>query len=333
MSEYKTSTELHSAYNNGLIGAFLPDQGPADIRRLAQNERDKFNEEANVRNFADVMPSQFQGISSGKRAFAWVNYYKAAPTKATKGKQKTGDCVSWAKRTSVECTRTNEAATGFFQYINHGATALVYRSRGSNGAGMSGDTAANTVQKYGVLFEQLYLDGKYDFTDYDKYLSWAMNGRGGLPEDLTAITSKTKLKEWARINSADELADAIFTGHPPDCCSGIGVSYKSDEKGLSVLSGGWSHDMGIVGVDDTKEIWPFRVFIWDQSWGNWNTQITPEIYKKICEQLGIQMPEGYFIHSEEHTMRAVRQGGTISCSSVDGFPVLKLPDLGGIGNV
>jgi hypothetical protein len=329
-----TPQERHAAYEDGLIGAYLiHEDSPSHIKRQAEYDKDKFFGECNVKRFSEIVPSNLQGISKGKRAFAWANYYKNAPKKALKGAQKTGDCVSWAKRTSVDCTRSNEAVTNGFAYIEHGATALIYRSRGDNGQGMSGYRAAETIQKYGILFEKKYLDGKYDFTNYDDYLSWAMNGRGGLPEDLTQITSQTRIEQYAVIKSADELADSIFLGYPPDCCSGIGVSSSSDEKGLSKLRGSWSHDMGIVGYDDTREIWPFRVYIWDQSWGLWNKQITHEIYKKICEALGITMPEGYFILSEEDTMRAVRQDGTIACSSTVGFPKLTLPDLGALGHV
>ena len=330
----KTPQQRLEAYNNGLMGAFLDhEDSPLDIRRIAQYERDRLRDESNIGRFSEIFPSRLHGISKGKRVFAWENYYKNAPAKALKGAQKTGDCVSWAKRTSVECTRSNEAATNGFAYLEHGSTALVYRSRGHNSQGMSGHQAANTVQKHGILFEKVYLGGKYDFTNYEEYVRWAMNGKAGIPDDLSAETQKTKIAQWAEIESADELADTIAAGYPPDCCSSIGVASSSDEKGLSVLRGSWSHDMAIIGFDDTREIWPFRVFIWDQSWGLWNKQITPEIYKEICRILGIQMPEGYFILSEEQTMRAIRQQGTISCSGTIGFPPLKLSDLGFIGNV
>lgn len=329
----ETPFERLQAYNKGLIGAYLPDYGPDDIRKIAQYERDKFNDECEVKAFATVFPAIQAGISKGKRFFAWENYYKAASAKATKGKQKTGDCVSWAKRTSVECTRTNEAKAGYFQYLEHGATALVYRSRGHNGEGMSGDQAARTVQQHGILFEKEYLDGKYDFRDYNEYVKWAMNGRAGIPSDLSEITRQTRIEKWARINDCDELADSIAAGYPPDCCSNLGVSSSSDQNGLSVRRGSWSHDMSTVGVDDTKEIFPRRVFIWDQSWGLWNNQKTPLKYKEICQQLGIEMPEGYFILDDDDTYYAIKQGGTIACSSTVGFPDLKLTDLGALGHI
>jgi hypothetical protein len=329
----ETPYERLNAYEKGLIGAFLPDDGPDDIRKIARYERDKFNAECQVRDFATVFPNSQAGISKGRRVFAWEHYIKAAPGKALKGAQKTGDCVSWAKRTSTECTRTNEAKTGYFQYINHGSTALVYRSRGHNSQGMSGDQAARTVQQHGLLFEIKYLDGKYDFTDYSTYVKWAMQGRSGIPSDLSAETQKTKITKFARINNTDELADSIAAGYPPDCCSNIAVTSSSNEKGLSFLKGSWAHDMAIPGMDDTREIFPDRVFIWDQSWGLWNKQVTPEPYKRICEALGIHMPEGYFILDDASTLKAIRQGGTIACSSTEGFPQLKLTDLGALGHV
>lgn len=328
-----TPQERLDAYNKGLLGAHLVNDAPPELRKLTRYQRDKFYADNNVVEFGSVFPGKSHGISKGKRVFAWENYYRAAKTKATKGAQATSDCVSWAKRTSVECTRTNEAKDAGFDYVNHGATALIYRSRGHSGPGMSGFRAADTVQKHGILFEQKYFGDKYDFTEYSKYVSWAKNGRAGLPEDLTAETRKTRIEQFAVIKSADELADAIAAGYPPDCCSNIGVSSSSDGTGLSRLRGSWSHDMAIPGFDDTREIWPFRVFIWDQSWGLWNKQITPEIYKKLCEALGIEMPEGYFILSEDETMRAIRQEETISCSSTIGFPVLQLTDLGALGHV
>lgn len=329
----ETPFERLNAYNKGLIGAFLPNDGPDDIRKIAQYERDKFNDECQVKDFATVFPSNQAGISKGKRFFAWEQYYLAASLKALRGAQKTGDCVSWAKRTSCECTRTNEAKTGYFQYLHHSATALIYRSRGHNSQGMSGDQAARTVQQHGILFEIEYLNGKYDFRDYDEYVRWAINGRGGIPEDLSNETRKTKIEKWVRIKDCDELADSIAAGYPPDCCSNIAVTSSSDEKGLSRLKGSWAHDMAIPGVDDTREIWPFRVFIWDQSWGIWNKQVTPPKYKQICDALGIQMPEGYFILDDDDTYKAIRQGGTIACSSTVGFPDLKLTDLGAIGHI
>jgi hypothetical protein len=113
-----TPEERLKAYDNGLIGAFLDNEdSPLDIRRIAQYERDRFFAECPVKRFSEVFSSRFQGISKGKRFFAWEHYHKNAPQKAGKGAQKTGDCVSWAKRTSVECTRSAEAVTGGFDYM------------------------------------------------------------------------------------------------------------------------------------------------------------------------------------------------------------------------
>jgi len=333
-----TPQERLQAYDKGLIGAILDhEDSPLAVRRLAQYERDQFNDVCEVKNFGDVFAGR-AGISKGKIFFSWQFYNKYAPGKAMKGAQATGDCVSWAKRTSTECTRTceselDDAIDGPFEYIDHGATALVYRSRGHSSQGMSGDQAAKCVKENGVLFERKYLDGKYDFTEYKTYIKWAMQGNKSIPEDLLAETRKQRLLNYARIKSADELADSIASGHPPDCCSGIACTSSSDEKGLSVLRGSWSHDMAIVGVDDSKEIWPFRVFIWDQSWGKWNKQVTPPLYQRIAQQLGIEMPEGYFILSEDHTMKAVKQDGTICCSQSSGFPISRLTDLGATGHV
>ncbi len=240
------------------------------------------------------------------------------------GAQNTGDCVSWGTSSAVDISRCCEIRKGkAFSYKKKQATALIYASRGHSGQGMSGAGAARSVYEDGILLELKYLNGKYDFTDYQEY--WELGtkwGRRGAPEDLKTVTRKNKVKTISLLNSMEEVRDALANGYAVACCSDIGVS--SAGSPISRLKGSWSHCMAIIGCDDRKKHSKETLYIWDQSWGKW---------KKVTnwpKEYGPK-PEGVFILTESDTWKAVRARGSWVFSDTKGFPARPLDFKAAIG--
>lgn len=310
------SGDLLDAYSSGrIMGCRLDDPMHGYFERKAAREGTAmFNEQMPYPEFEkSAFSSVLAGTSKGKLCTPWKYTLLIDKLKSMFGAQATGDCVSWAIRMAIDLTRIYEILVlgNREEYIVRQATAMLYASRGHTGQGADPARVSMAATKDGILLEQTYLDGKYDFTDYSKYVRIGMNaGRTGLPEELKAITRKNRVKTATRVRDMDALADLLWNGYGSHAGSSIGVS--SIGNPLSVLKGSWSHDMAIVGFDDTRKYFPFRVWFWDQSWGNWNkvTNIPPE---------WMPFGQGMFALSEDDTWQAVRAGGCYAFSDTDGF--------------
>lgn len=279
--------ELVTKYLSGeIIGCYLDHEGlPEDIRRSARYERAAFMAEEPRPLFATA-PKDLTIVGSGKGKFCpiWHKYLKADPAKAMFGAQYTGDCVSWGGRCASDITRCWEiwALGEAEQYIVRQATAMMYAARGHTGQGADPAAISRAHVRDGVLLEQVYLDGKWDFTDYNKYVRIGMSyGRSGLPEELKEITRKNKMETTSVVDGAEEWMDALWNGY--GIHYGFSAAVSSSGNPISRLSGRTAHDVACVGYDDSPEaIEAFgeTVFFFDQSWGNWNTVTNiPERWK------------------------------------------------------
>lgn len=317
-------SDIQLEYESGrLIGAIIDDPLLSDtLRRQARYETDEVF--ATIDAHGDF--SAIVGSSKGKLCTPWKQYIKSDPDNALKGAQGTGDCVSWGGRTASDTTRCWEIWTkGDEQYIKRQATCLIYSGRGHNGQGASPAKLSKWHINTGYLLEILFTDadGKvWDFTDYKKYMRIGMNnGRNGLPDAIIDITKQHRLQRTVNLTEMDAIADALFNGYGVHCGSSIGVSKVGDP--ISNLRGSWAHDMAIVGFDDrpeTHEKYGSRIWMWDNSWGNWNTVTNIPTEWQPWGQ-------GMFALNENDTWRAVRSGGCWCFSDSDGFPARPYDNL------
>lgn len=312
--------QLHRAYSNKTLrGVIVNDpEAPWYVRKAAQYDLSALTD---LRDGPLIWEEteEYKRIKALKRAvdivMQWQDYLRINPRNAMKGNQLTGDCVSWAIRVVLELLRSMRISRGEWEaYILRQATCGIYSGRGHTGEGANPGRLSEFATVIGFLLETTYLDGKYDFTDYEKYVRWGMQrGRQGMPNDLLEVTSKNKCAKTYLVKTTDGIKTAFDGGHVVHCGSMIGVSSSGDP--VSRLQGSWAHDMGLMGYDFTKEYVRDEVFFWDQSWGDWNrlTNI-PDAWKP--------WPQGGFAITERDTQQAVRADGTwvFVYEETNGFP-------------
>jgi len=307
--------KLHNLYRLGYINGVILDieKVPWNFRKFAKYNFDflKDNQEDNQSIiFEDTSYySKIRGAGSGRRVLNHLAYLQIDPQKAMRGAQSTGDCVSWGTRGALDELRCNKIAKGAWEaYIARQATCGIYSGRGHTGEGADSVQLSAWAVKIGTLLEIKYDIGNnhYDFTNYDDYVSWGMSrGRVGMPQDLLEKTQPYTAGNYKVVATTDALADALAAGGSAHCGSGIGVSSVGDP--ISRLSGSWSHDMNIVGFDDTDECkakFGGRIWLWDQSWGDWNNVTNiPDWWKP--------WGQGMFALTDKSTQVAVSDGGTV----------------------
>lgn len=320
-----TPAALHNAYvTHRLAGVLVDDpESPWYVRRAARYEQDALQ---GLRDdplvWEESLPYQpLRNLGSGKRVMQWHDYLRMDPAAAMKGRQLTGDCVSWAIRDARDRLRCLLIGLGkLFAYIKRQATCGIYSGRGHTGQGASPTRLSAYAVAIGTLLEQQYLGGKYDFRSYDSYVRWGMTrGRVGMPDDLLPLTRPYTDERYFVVKTWQGLIDACAAGYTVHCGSNMGVSNYGNP--VSKLSGSWAHDMSVPGYDATKEFVRDEVVFFDQSWGNWNrVENIPDAWKPWGEGM-------FAITRADFERRALSAGGT--CVFVPGkyFPAEPINNL------
>lgn len=310
--------KIHNLYTLGLVNGVLintdHDNIPWNVKKYAEYNFQflKNNQKDNQSIiFEDTKYyTQVQGTSKGQRV-SNVQYLKIDPTKAGKGNQATGDCVSWGIRDALDQLRAKRISLGKWEaYIKRQATALIYKSRGYNGQGAdSVELSANAIE-LGTLLEEVYktTSKTYDFTNYDSYVSWGMNGSSSIPQDLLEQTKPYHGGGYKIVATTDALADAMFAGCTAHCGSMLGVASYGNP--ISKRSGSWSHDMNIYFFDDTDfahSKFGGRIFGWNQSWGclTPDTEVLTSDGWKLIKNITI-FDEVYTLNQNNHNIEIYR---------------------------
>jgi len=333
-------TTLQDYKEGRKVGVHVDSSLCSPIQRsdLAAKKADFFYNVEESPFFADKAP-HLQDTVKKNTVYLPFAKYTAIDSDAGHGAQKDSDCFSWSTRLMLDINRLNQGLFGEGrkeQYIESSATCLIYGMRGGCGKGM---TVYDVIKSFkgGLLLEKEYNTNEGKHYNFERYVDYYRLGvskwcRSGPPSDLLEQTRKVKIGDYAIASDMDEIDANLANGRTWSCGSGIGVSSKRDEHGVSRLKGGWAHAMAIIGVllwDWVIEVYGEAVYIWDQSWGNWNTGVYPEWAKK----LGIKLPQGYFLLRKSDTWKAVKAKQCVTVSSVEGFPKLKMPNLGAKGRI
>lgn len=310
MAEFDTPYSLLSAYNDGMQG-YVPNE----------REKSEFFETQKYQHFREP---NIRGSGIGKRALLW-QYAKKLDKNCFTEAQTTGDCVSHGSRNARDITRAVEILVKREpeDWFKMGATEPTYGARGHGGQGMSPARASRFERDTGFLARHDY--GIVNLSKYNSAIG-ARWGSSGVPQDVKELCQQNKVGVITLVRTQDELLDALVNGYAAHSGQMASWSADSNAKGIHYRTAkGWAHDMCICGVDDTKEIFPFRVWMIANSWGAWNQK--PKAWPK---EYGEWVP-GMILTSAEDFDVCVSSGDCWIYGSIDGYPPQRLPDYGTIG--
>lgn len=293
---FNSPKDLLKAYKSGFIGSWCD---PEDTDKLlGELPHPLFGAAA----------FNLYGSGKGKLALLYKSAQKFDPTFGYHESQTVGDCVSHSTRNAVDVTRCHEIIGGEREeFVARGATEAIYGARGHGGEGMSCSVAARFVNKNGGIL----IRKDYGFVNLSKYNGslgdrW---GSRGVPSEVVNEAKKHQVITVSLINTVEQARDAIANGYAISVCSGSGFSSRRDKYGIAKRSGGWSHAMAWVAVDDTHEIYNETLFLVQNSWGVWNSG-----------PRRLDQPEGSFWIRERDAAEMLAQNGSWVFSDVDGFP-------------
>lgn len=191
--------------------------------------------------------------------------------------QTIGDCVSQGAAYAVDAVKAVDIFLKgeYEEWIAETATEDIYwgsrnvigQGQLGNGDGSIGAWAAKWVTEYGAIARGKY--GSIDLTKYDgnRARSW---GRAGtkLPADFVEIVKEHPIGTSSLVTSYEQVRDLIANGYAVTVASGQGFSSVRDKDGFCSPSGGWNHQMSILGVwDDARR----PGVLCQNSWGPWNS--------------------------------------------------------------
>ena len=310
MADLETPYELMRAYDDGLAG-YVPDARAT--AEFFETQKYQYFKEPNL-----------SGMGIGKRALLWQYALKLDPLSFTE-RQTTSDCVSHGSRNARDITRATEILVNHEpeDWFKRGATEPTYGARGHGGQGMSPAKASRFERDVGFLARHDY--GIVDLSKYSGKIGdrW---GSSGVPQDVQALCSKNKVGRITLVRSQSELMDAMINGYAAH--SGQYAAWQASPSSKNIHEravGGWAHDMGLVGYDDTKEHWPFRVWFIQNSWGPWCQPV-----KDWPKDYPPQVP-GMIVTKDEDFQVCLDGNDCWTYGSIEGYPPQRLPDLGTIG--
>ncbi len=278
--------------------------------------------ETTAQPFLSEQNSKIKGTGEGKTVLLhkFFEYVTGAPL--IPHHQTCGDCVSQAFGLGVDILTAVRMAWRNKQevWLAKCATEIIYAgSRVEVGGGrLRGDGsmgvwAASFVRDWGTLLRQPYLDGEFDYTNYDGDLARKL-GKSGVPDVLERLCRLHPLRTCSIVRSWEECRDAVVNGYSVAMCSDVGFKDEMDEEGfLEESRKPWYHAMLIHGAKDDRR--PGGLV--QNSWGSrWITNPVP-----ISRQ-----PAGSFWADADVIDKAMRQGDSIALSGYVGYPRCNVPD-------
>jgi hypothetical protein len=307
--DFADSLSLLNAYENGLTGYI---ESPRDKAEFLDSQPWQYFDEPNIKD-----------SGKGQRALLW-GYALACDPRMFEERQTTGDCTSHGSRGARDVTRASAIMVRgvHYSWFRRGATEPTYGARGHSGQGMSPARASKFERDVGFLARDKY--PPCDLTKYDASYGIKWGGKG-VPDDVQKLCNNNKVGRITNVRTQDDLMDAMFNGYAAH--SGQNASWSNKPTGNihRRTPQGWMHDMAILGYDDTKSHWPYRVWFVQNSWGKWNTPV-PDWPSDYPPQ-----PAGMIVTKDDDFNVCVSSGDCWVYGSIDGYPPQRLPDYGAIG--
>ena len=264
---------------------------------------------------------------NGKAAYLWRCREKFDPGAFGKENQTTGDCVSHGDRNTRDTVRSVEILLKgeSENYFKRGATEPTYGARGHGGQGMDPYRAARFVTENGYLVRQNY-PGVVDLTTYNSSTG-ANWGRRGTPQAVKDLCKKYPVGEYVIPDNSDQAMALLHNGYACHSGQNIGFANRTDSRGIHPRKGSWMHDMATVGYDDTRNIWPTRVYFVVNSWAAWNEQWVEWVNNSALRDI-LGPPIDGMITCDAAIWERYFMPDALFYSDIKGFPSKTLPNYG-----
>ena len=231
--------------------------------------------------------------------------------------QPTGNCVAAASDDVMELLQATQIFQGERQEFRdihssyHYATGrvIIGKNRLRGGAGSIGGWQAAAHKQFGVT--EMGLPGLPAYTKRNVD-AWGddREAEGKSFRDFMKPAKERLVKSTARVQSMDQIFDALSNGHPLTIASNRGYSMKPRRDGYHRPSGRWSHQMSLWGYSVSKD-W---IAIKNQ-WGRAAHGTLKDF------ETGEPWPPGFLrVRLSDFETKHLRGSETIAYSRFEGFP-------------
>jgi len=210
------------------------------------------------------------------------------------------------------------------------STEAIYNFRNHRGDGWSCHDAADMVcTRTGVVLRKDYSDqGGPNLERYSGSIAGRYYRSSPPPEKWQVIYKEHQVRQATNLKGRDQVRDFLAAAN---CgvffCAGLGWSKTRDENGYSRQRGSWSHSQCYAGYDDRpeiKKIYGEALVLIGNSWGSSWIKGPRKIHGT-----NIEIPQGYYWAKSSLISRT----SPIAISSVNGWPIGKMPSYGAKGNI
>jgi hypothetical protein len=140
-----------------------------------------------------------------------------------------------------------------------------------------------------LKYAQIQNGFNYETAEYDINISKKRIYK--TKKNLPVEPPLNRIKNVTMVTTVDQVKDCLYNGYGILISTNVGFSDKRDSIGISYPDRLWYHTMSIIGYDDTKSLHPECLYLFANSWGNWNYGGQPDWGP---------IPEGSFLVTESH---------------------------------
>lgn len=149
-------------------------------------------------------------------------------------------------------------------------------------------------QSYGGYINTKDLSDKWWTCPKDLAIAYMQKNNGYDYKNNVGNVSNNIIQRTRIISYVDNIEDIkklLYNGYGIVLSTNIGFSREKDSYGLAFPDRIWYHSYAVVGYDDTKKYFDECVYVFANSWGDWNTGGHPPWGR---------LPKGCFLVTESH---------------------------------